>query len=214
MDTEGEAGPTGGSSRGREGQGATGRGRGTASPDSDPQPQGRRQAHLGGALEKELLPLEPPDRRPEEVTTTSDSSSTPPAGGPRQQHPRYPVFDPHASQGLQVSRRVSDAQSGELCLDGAAPRGLPPTPLPLHLCPAAPPPPCSACLGPGPSSLPTLLPLLLHPERGCPSRTRQCTGGKEPSLRSPGPELPTASGLSPGDPGGAGTGSITADKRI
>ena len=83
-------------------------------------------------MEKELLPLEPPDRRPEEVTTTSDSSSTPPAGGPRQQHPRYPVFDPHASQGLQVSRRVSDAQSGELCLDGAAPRGLPPTPLPLH----------------------------------------------------------------------------------
>ena len=201
---QGSLEPGQGAARGRRVREPWGEAEGTARPDSDPQLQGRCQAHLGGVLEKELLLLEPPDRRPEEVTTTSDSSSTPPAGGPRQQHPRYPVFDPHASQGLQVSGRVSDARSGELCLDGAAPRGLSPVPPPLHPRPAAPPPPCSAPLGPGPSGLPSLLPLLLHPERGRPSRTRQCVGWKEPSLRSPGPELPTASGLSPGGPGGAG----------
>lgn len=74
----------------------------------------------------------------------------------------------------------------------------PPAPLPLH------PPALHPSAWPLLPSLPSPPPAAPR-AGGRPSRTRQFTGGKEPSLKAPGPKLPSASGLSPGAPGGRGT---------
>lgn len=177
-----------------------------------PKPQGRCQAHLGGALGKQLLLLEPPDRRPEELNTTSNPSSTPQQEDPGDNTHATPhlIFTPpggcRSAGGSRTPGQVSSLWTVQ----------PPPAPLPLH-------PPTLH-----PSAWP-LLPSLPSPPpaapggRGAPIQDQAVPGREGAQPQSPGPELPSASGLSLGAPGGTGTwhpgqcvltGSVTSDGRV
>lgn len=144
------------------------------------------------ALGKELLLLEPPDRRPEEWNTTSCPSSTPSRRDPGDNTHAAPHLIFTLTRGCGSARRVSDARSGELSPGQCSPA----RPAALHPLLCTPPA--------WPSCLPCLLPLLLHPRGGAHPGPGSSRGQEGAQPQSPGAGSPQPAGSARG-PQGEGT---------